>query len=334
MIPFPCRYEWKPVKPLKLDAAPGVTLDLIDLPLPMDGYHNFFGIWLVQDDPGKRNTLVDVGPSSTVPGLLEELKNRGISRLDLILLSHIHLDHSGGLAGLLKAFPSARVAVHPGGKRHLADPERLWESSLEVIPEMALAYGKPSPVDESVFLADSNEIHGISYEDTPGHAPHHRSYLYRTGAGTVLFAGEAASTYSRLEQILQEPGNERYLLRPASPPRFYIDTALESIEKLKTLNASIMCYAHFGYTREVRRMLQEAGDQILLWKDIFREYMAGEGFTRPGQADMDALLTFVLERDPWLSDFSSLPEDIRSREMEFMASSAAGFLEAVLTERT
>ena len=95
-----------------------------------------------------------------------------------------------------------------------------------------------------------------------------------------------------------------------------------------------MCYAHFGYTREARRMLQEAGDQILLWKDIFREYMAGEGFTRPGQADMDALLTFVLERDPWLSDFSSLPEDIRSREMEFMASSAAGFLEAVLTERT
>ncbi|MDO9508248.1 MAG: MBL fold metallo-hydrolase [Thermovirgaceae bacterium] len=312
-----------------LAAAPGITLDLIDLPLPMEGYHDFFGIWLLRDEARDRTALFDVGPASTVPLLLEELKTRNIRKLDHILLSHIHLDHSGGLAQVLQAFPSARVAVHPMGKRHLAEPERLWNSSLEVIPEMALAYGKPSPVDESVFLPEPAEIPGISAIDTPGHAPHHRSYLYRAGAGTVLFSGEAASTYNHLGKIYPGADDRAYLLRPSTPPRFYLDNALASIEKMKAADATFMCYAHFGYTGEVRKMLQEAGDQLLLWRELFLEYLAKESSTRADEVDINKLAAFVLERDPWLAVFSRLPGDMQSREMGFLTSSATGFLGAV-----
>jgi glyoxylase-like metal-dependent hydrolase (beta-lactamase superfamily II) len=319
--------------PLKFEAAPGITLDLIDLPLRMEGYHDFFGIWLLRDEPRRRTLVVDTGPASTVPVLLDALVQRNVRKLDLVLLTHIHLDHSGGLAEVLQAFPSASVAVHPRGKPHLADPSRLWESSLEVIPEMALAYGQPSPVDESAFLPEGAGIPGISSVDSPGHAPHHRSFLYETGTGGILFAGEAASTYSSMEQLRPGSGDGRYLLRPASPPKFYIDTALESIEKLKTLDASIMCYAHFGYTREVDRMLREAGEQIMLWRKLFGEYLGRKGQKGADHADIDALMDFVLQRDPWLEGFPDLPEDIRSREMGFFASSAAGFLEAVAAEK-
>lgn len=321
------------MKRVSFEAAPGVRLDLIDLPLPMEGYHDFFGIWLLRDETRGRSAVVDVGPTSTASLLIEELHRLGVRRLDYVLLTHIHLDHSGGLAEVLRAFPSARVAVHPKGKPHLVNPERLWNSSLEVIPDMALAYGEPSPVEDNLFIPEETPIPGVIAIDTPGHAPHHRSFLYETPGTGILFAGEAASTYSRLDHLV--PGAEpyRYLLRPASPPRFYIDTALDSIEKLKALETSVMCYAHFGFTREVNRMLTEAGKQIGLWRGLIMEFLETKGLVTATMVNIDELMAFLIERDPRLSDFPMLPEDIRSREMGFMASSTAGFLQAVVSEK-
>lgn len=314
-----------------IEIAPGVNITLIDLPLAIEGYHDFFGIWLVRDEARNRNIVVDVGPASTAPLLVEDLLDLGVNRLDYILLTHIHLDHSGGLASLLEAFPSAEVAVHPKGKPHLVNPERLWKSSLRVIPEMAPAYGEPAPVDGYRFIPEGDQIPGIIAIDTPGHASHHRSFFYETPAGPVLFAGEAASTFTRIDRLVPGAGPDRYMLRPASPPRFYIDRALQSIEKLKGGDASLLCYAHFGHTRHARRMLEEAAQQIQLWKKLFMEYLGGRGPINVAGVDMDELLAFLIDRDPWLEEFPKLPADIQSRERSFMLSSAAGFLEAVLS---
>ena len=273
------------MKVFDLEAAPNVTLSLIDLPLTMEGYHHFFGVWLIRDEARGRNVIVDPGPASTAPLLLEALGDLCVDRLDLVLLTHIHLDHSGGLAELLEAFPAAMVAVHPRGKPHLADPTRLWESSLRVIPEMAPAYGEPAPVDGYRFIPEGAEIPGAD--------------------------------------------EDKYVLRPASPPRFYIDQALRSIKALKAGDAILLCYSHFGYSKDVGRMLDEASRQIQLWKKLFAEFLEGKGCPKADQVDMDELLSFLLSRDPWLGAFPMLPADVRSREMSFMLSSAAGFLGAV-----
>jgi len=317
------------MKVLDLEAAPDVTLSLIDLPLGMEGYHHFFGVWLIRDEARGRNVIVDPGPASTAPLLLEALGDLCVDRLDLVLLTHIHLDHSGGLAELLEAFPAAMVAVHPRGKPHLADPTRLWESSLRVIPEMAPAYGEPAPVDGYRFIPEGAEIPGALAVDTPGHAPHHRSFFYKTPAGPVLFAGEAAGTFTRLDSVVPGADEDKYVLRPASPPRFYIDQALRSIKALKAGDAILLCYSHFGYSKDVGRMLDEASRQIQLWKKLFAEFLEGKGCPKADQVDMDELLSFLLSRDPWLGAFPMLPADVRSREMSFMLSSAAGFLGAV-----
>lgn len=320
------------MKPVSFEAAPGVRLDLVDLPLPMEGYHDFFGIWLIRNEEKGQNAVVDVGPTSTATILIDGLHHLGVNKLDYILLTHIHLDHSGGLGEVLRAFPYAKVAVHPKGKPHLVNPERLWESSLQVIPEMALAYGEPSPVEDTVFIPEETPVPGIIPVDTPGHAPHHRSFLYNTTGGDILFAGEAASTFSRLDHLVPGAAPDRYLLRPASPPRFYIGTALDSMARLRSLEASVMCYAHFGFTREVDRMLTEASDQIRLWRDLCLEFLKKKRIATASLVNIDELMAFIIERDPWLSDFPMLPWDIRSREMGFMASSTAGFLEAVVSE--
>jgi glyoxylase-like metal-dependent hydrolase (beta-lactamase superfamily II) len=311
-----------------IDVAPGVTLDLIDLPLSLEGYHHFFGIWLLRDETRGLRAIVDTGPSSTVPLLLESLKKHGVTRLDYILLTHIHLDHSGGLADVLEAFPAARVAVHPKGKRHLVDPERLWQSSLEVIPDMAAVYGKPVPVDEGVFLPEPLGIPGVESIDTPGHAPHHRSFVYRAGEKKILFAGEAASTYGQRGHAYPGEDDGTFFLRPATPPKFFLGDALESIARLEPVNADIMCYAHFGYTREVAHLLNEARKQLLLWEDLFKEYLAEEKVV-PEDVKIEDLLEFVLRKDPWLAELANLPEDMQRRERGFLLSSAAGFLGAV-----
>lgn len=46
--------------------------------------------------------LFDTGPNGQI---LRLLRREGVSRIDLLVLSHPHSDHAGGLAAVLKAFP-------------------------------------------------------------------------------------------------------------------------------------------------------------------------------------------------------------------------------------
>lgn len=80
---------------------------------------------------GKSAVLVDAGPN--VRGydagrkvVLPRLRSLGVERLDLILISHPDLDHSGGLAAIRERYPHARIAVPAGFRR---DPN--WVAQLE-----------------------------------------------------------------------------------------------------------------------------------------------------------------------------------------------------------
>ena len=70
------------------------NLYLITLTPPIPGFNNFIGVWLYK---GKRTFIVDVGPSVTTNGLLEALQDLKVQHLDFILLTHIHIDHAGGI---------------------------------------------------------------------------------------------------------------------------------------------------------------------------------------------------------------------------------------------
>lgn len=61
---------------------------------------------LVVSPTGKR-VLIDGGPPEGTPALLDGLAKRKIDRLDLIILSHPHLDHLGGLRKVVEKLPVA-----------------------------------------------------------------------------------------------------------------------------------------------------------------------------------------------------------------------------------
>src|ERR1700682_5498348 len=83
---------------------------------------------------GPAPVLVETGSQSSVPTLLAALAEIGVGPRDLagVAVTHIHLDHAGGVGNVARAFPSATVYVHEKGARHLADPTRLIDSASRV----------------------------------------------------------------------------------------------------------------------------------------------------------------------------------------------------------
>ena len=143
----------------------------ISLPVPIDGFDDFISAWVHAAAPV---CVVDAGPAVGSSALLSALKILGVRRLDFILLTHIHIDHAGGVRALSDAFPETPVICHPRAIDHLVDPQRLWRGSLNTLGRVARAYGPIEPLPrQRLFAADRLAADGLTAVPTPGHAAHH-----------------------------------------------------------------------------------------------------------------------------------------------------------------
>ena len=81
-----------------------------------------------------RAAVVDAATNRCVPHVLAALRSRGLAPADVdyVILTHVHLDHAGGAGLLMSRLPHAKLCVHPRGVRHIADPCRLVQSTIEV----------------------------------------------------------------------------------------------------------------------------------------------------------------------------------------------------------
>src|ERR1700677_2997217 len=132
---------------------------------------------------GSAPVLVETGSQSSVPVLLGSLDSIGVGPGELagVVVTHIHLDHAGGVGNVAKAFPSATVYVHEKGARHLVDPTKLVDSAARVYgPLLDSLYGRlePTPAERIHVLQDLEVIpvssnRSLTAVDSPGHAKHH-----------------------------------------------------------------------------------------------------------------------------------------------------------------
>ncbi|MEM2059807.1 MAG: MBL fold metallo-hydrolase, partial [Archaeoglobaceae archaeon] len=83
------------------------NLYLVDLPQELEGFRKFISCWVVKDED--KAMLIDVGPKATIPKLIEALNYLKIKKVELVLLTHIHLDHAGGVAEILERYPETSV---------------------------------------------------------------------------------------------------------------------------------------------------------------------------------------------------------------------------------
>jgi len=229
------------------------------------GIKNFIASYILK---GKQSTIVETGPASSIPSLLHCLRKLKIEfdEVAYVAVSHVHLDHGGGAGTLLKYLPRARVIVHPRGVSHLANPEKLWQQSKEVLGRIAEIYGKPEPVPEERIIPGTdgmtldigNDVK-LKVVETLGHASHHLSYYMPLNEG--IFPGDAAGIYL----------NAINVILPTTPAPFRLDVALASLNKLEALKPRVLYYSHFGKADKAMEKLQAYESQLMLWAKIARQ---------------------------------------------------------------
>ena len=280
---------------------------LIEIKQPIEGFDRFIGAWVYRGDI---NLVVDVGPANSVHRLVEALAKMNMERVDYVLLTHIHIDHVGGLAKFLEHFPMAQVVCHDKAVRHLVDPARLWDVSRQVLGEIADAYGPLTGVREEILIPHTQaNIENLTIIETPGHAPHHLSF----SCMGHLFAGEAGGNYLCVA--------DTDYLRPATPPKFFLKVFLETVDRLMALEDQHICYAHFGDAPSSRQMLKRFRAQVLRWKEVVEKEVAA------GPKDLIMrCVDRLLAKDPDLKAFALMDPDTQDRERFFMGNSVRGYI--------
>jgi len=184
--------------------------------------------------------LVECGPTSTLPRLVDALASLGVvpAAVTDVLVTHVHLDHAGS-AGWWAA-QGATIHVHARGKRHLADPARLLASAARVYgADLHRLWGSMQPVAEDRLQAhegdDPFEVAGLGFRsiDTPGHAVHHLAYAL----GDEVFTGDVAG--------IRLPGCTA-VVAPTPPPDIDPGAWRASLERIRRLRPAKLHLTHFG----------------------------------------------------------------------------------------
>ncbi|MFC7075009.1 MBL fold metallo-hydrolase [Haloarcula halophila] len=248
----------------------------------------------------ERPALVDTGIGTRYENVLDAMDEVGIAPVDLdvIALTHVHLDHAGGAGHLVAACPNATVYVHGSGARHLVDPERLWEGTKRAVGDQIQYYVEPEPIPEDRIetIEDGDEIdlgdHSFEVVHAPGHAPH--QVVFSDPAIDGVFTADAAGIYT--------PSTDE--IHVTSPPaNFELETALEDVERIQALDPETLLYGHFGPA--------QTDDRLAVYADKLAEWVAEVAEVRADLGDDDAVVDHFVETvetdDVW-SDHKSRAE--------------------------
>lgn len=247
------------MEPVVFEVAEGITaIDTF-----YGGRERYTAAYLLH---GSEPAIVETGPTTSVEHVEAGLERLGIGPTDLahILVTHIHLDHAGGVGRLCTMYPNATVWVHEYGAQHLAEPTRLVASATRIYGEeqMASLFGPVEPVPAERIRAlvggDSVQLgdRPIRAEHTPGHAKHQVA-LVDSATGAV-FTGDALGIHPPDVPVL----------RPATPPPDYdLELAIDSIERIRALAGQMVLFSHFGPVHEVDRICDLAAARFRRWTE-------------------------------------------------------------------
>ncbi len=84
--------------------------------------------------PDGTTILVDGGRIWTYPFLLDYLRKAGVEKIDLLVVSHPHGDHYGGLIKVLKTFPVAEIL--DSGKEDTTEHYQRYLETVRSLPEV------------------------------------------------------------------------------------------------------------------------------------------------------------------------------------------------------
>jgi glyoxylase-like metal-dependent hydrolase (beta-lactamase superfamily II) len=198
-----------------------------------------------------------------VPRLLGALAELGLGAdaVDLVIPTHVHLDHAGGAGLLMQSLPKATAWIHPRGARHLIDPTALYQGALAVYgqAEMDRSYGHlvGIPAARVQTSADGLTIQlagrQLEFADTPGHARHHHCLWDERSRG--WFTGDTFGLSYREFDTAQGP----WIMPTSTPVQFEPVLLRESVRRLLARDPAAIYLTHYSRVTDVARL----GAQLL-----------------------------------------------------------------------
>lgn len=210
------------------------------------------------------HTIVDPGPTVLLQAIRDAL---GDAELRRILVTHIHLDHSGCVGVLLREYPEAEVWVSIRGSRHLIDPARLIASAEQVYggaDELARLFGEiaPVPAERVRVVAEHGEetVDEFRIVETPGHAKHHVSFFHQTTGDA--YVGDTAS--------VRLPGHE-FVLPMTTPPDVDRVAWNKSLDLITAWEPKRLMLTHYGAFDDVAAHIARARAGLAAFGDLAEE---------------------------------------------------------------
>jgi glyoxylase-like metal-dependent hydrolase (beta-lactamase superfamily II) len=296
--------------------------DVYEIDTRMAGYTGITAGYLILSD---RPCLVEPGTSGSAPVVRRALDELGVGAADLatVVVTHIHLDHAGGVGDIAEMYPEAQVVVHEKGARHLASPERLMRSARMVYGDkLDTLFGELKPTEEAriravgdIGVIDLGGGRRLESYHSPGHAKHHVGLLdSQTGD---LYVGDAAGVYIPATRDL----------RPATPPPdFDLETAIDSLRRFRELGPQRLLFAHYGPVSEVDETLERSAEELRFWVDAVKD-------AHDAGLDLDHAVAMVRDRTReryalnW--DGSDPEQAVRHEILEGAESNVAGIMHAL-----
>ena len=259
--------------------------------------------------------LIETGPTTCREALLAAVGRAGVSPEEVrqVFVTHIHLDHAGGMGAVVDAFPRATFYAHELGVPHLVDPTRLIASARRAWGEASdPLWGTIVPVPASRVVAlkggERFPLKGgeLSVLATPGHARHHLAFF--DSAIRAVFTGDGAGV--RLEHSPR--------LRPAvPPPDLDLEALFASLEVMRRTDPRVLLLSHFGPTPHGADDLHRYRTVVEQWRDV----ALAAAREKPELAFVSARLRAFDESDP-----SGAVTDDRESLISGYELAAGGFL--------
>ena len=207
--------------------------------------------------------LIEVGPSNSFPYLISALESIGIQDIKRTAITHLHLDHVGGIGHLIEKYKDNFVYVHELGIKHLPNPERLWKAVSDVYTEDWLKRNwgaiKPVPIENVKSLNDGTDLkldlnRNLKALYSPGHAKHHYTF-YDEYSGT-LFMGDTLG-------LIYPHGD--FVQPNLPPPDFDKEILFQTLDSLEKLEINQLAIAHFGIHKNPYELITSAKESIEDW---------------------------------------------------------------------
>jgi glyoxylase-like metal-dependent hydrolase (beta-lactamase superfamily II) len=138
-------------------------------------------------------SVIDTGLPGSGKKILAYIKDRlhrEPADISIIIITHFHLDHIGGLAALKEAAPAAKVAVGTGDKGYVDGslPLPVHSGFRGLLLRVASIFMRPRHFTPDILLRDGDRINGLLCLALPGHTPGSIGLLDETSK--ALFSGD------------------------------------------------------------------------------------------------------------------------------------------------